>query len=88
MNVVKINENEWMVTTAAESVIWIQKFGAGPTGHEWNVHDHIEGSILGSIGPSGSKEFSFSPDIRFLNSMQLTAIGVFLDYLQGDQTNG
>jgi len=83
MNVVKINGSEWMVTTAAESVIWIQKFG-----HEWNIHDHIEGSILGSIGTSGSKEFFFSPDIRFLNSMQLTAIGVFLDYLQGDQTNG
>jgi len=30
--VVKINKNEWIVTTADESVIWIQKFGAGPTG--------------------------------------------------------
>jgi len=78
MKVIKINQNEWMVTTDVESVLWILHH----TPDTYYVHDHIQSELLGMVTPSDP--YYFQPDTCDLNSRQMQAVSIFMQTLEED----
>lgn len=87
LTAVPINNNEWMVTTAKESVLWILLHPAGCEGEAttYYVHDHIEGELLGTIAPEVGNQWRFIPDVHDLLASQMQAICVFMKFLEEKQ---